>query len=76
MTISSRESASEKGRRYVGEGRLTIERADASGVRATCRGAGAVYHVAWTPGVGWSCSCPAKTRCAHRVALELVVVAA
>jgi uncharacterized Zn finger protein len=74
LTVSSRENAEAKGRRYLTEGRLTLERVDASGVRATCRGGGVIYDVAWAPGDGWSCSCPARGRCAHRVALELVVV--
>jgi hypothetical protein len=74
MTISSRESAEAKGRRYLVEGRLSIEQVDASGVCATCRGGGAVYDVAWAPGDGWSCSCPARRLCAHRVALGVVVV--
>jgi uncharacterized Zn finger protein len=74
VAVPSRESAEAKGRRYLVEGRLTVEHVDASGVRATCRGGGIVYDVAWAPGDGWSCSCPARVRCAHRVALELVVV--
>ncbi len=69
-----RENAESKSRRYLGEGRLTVEHVDARRVEATCRGSGAVYAVAWTLGEGWTCSCPALGRCSHRLALMAVVV--
>jgi uncharacterized Zn finger protein len=68
-----RENAERKGRRYVSEGRLTVERVDVAGIRATCRGAGALYSLGYENG-RWRCSCPAVGRCAHLVALMLVCV--
>jgi uncharacterized Zn finger protein len=69
----SRESVDEKGRRYVGEGRLTVQHVDEAIIRASCRGGGAVYILGWD-GDAWWCGCPARGRCAHLAALELVVV--
>jgi uncharacterized Zn finger protein len=74
VVASLREGAEAKGRRYLGEGRLTVERVDARSVRATCRGSGAAYVCGWD-GTTWFCSCPARSRCAHPVALQLVTVA-
>lgn len=71
--MSPRESAEQKGQRYVVEGRLTVERLDGRGIRARCRGSGTVYALGYD-GEGWFCSCPARTRCAHLVALQLVSV--
>jgi uncharacterized Zn finger protein len=71
------ENARAKGRRLLEEGRLTVERVDASGyVQATCRGdSAAVYHLGFDPGRGqWRCTCPARGRCAHLIALQLVTV--
>jgi uncharacterized Zn finger protein len=72
--VSAREGAEAKGRRYLVEGRLTVSRVDREGVRASCRGAGAVYECGWSAERGWFCSCAARGRCAHLVALMLVVV--
>ena len=69
-----RESAASKAVRYLGEARLTVEQVDNDLIRAVCRGSGAIYDVGWTPAFGWSCSCPAKTRCAHMLALMAVTV--
>ena len=70
----SRENAEAKARRYLGERRLTVENVDENFVRATCRGSGAVYDVGWTPEYGWSCSCEARGRCCHLLALQAVTV--
>jgi hypothetical protein len=67
----SRENAAGKGRRYLAEGRLVIEEVDAVGIRAICRGLGAVYSLGYEKG-RWYCECPAKGLCAHLVALQLV----
>jgi hypothetical protein len=41
-------------------------------VHATCRGdSGTVYNLGHN-GKGWGCTCPAKGRCSHLVALQLV----
>ncbi len=73
----TRESASNKGRRYLVEGRLTIRWASRfDGIAAMVRGdSGEVYSTQWKPGNGWSCTCPARTdQCAHLIALRLVAV--
>ena len=68
-----RESAERKGRRYLTEGRLIVQRVDASGIRATCRGGGAGYSLGYENG-RWNCQCPALGRCAHLCALMSVTV--
>jgi hypothetical protein len=70
----SRESAETKSLRYLAEARLTVEHVTADGVRASCRGSGALYVVTWTQSEGWQCSCPAFGRCAHLLALQAVTV--
>ena len=67
-----RENAETKARRYLTEGRLIIERVDVGRVEATCRGDAAVYRLGYVNG-RWVCSCPASGRCAHLLALGLVV---
>jgi hypothetical protein len=53
---------------------LLIEHVGPDGVRATCRGSGAVYAVTWTRAEGWPCTCPAYRTCAHVLALQAVTV--
>jgi hypothetical protein len=72
--VSRRESAEARGCRYVAEGRLTVEHVDGDAVHASCRGSGALHCVGWDRARGWWCSCPARTRCAHLRALQLVTV--
>ena len=67
----SRESIDVKARRYLVEGRLSIEHADAETVRALARGSDAVYLVGCGDGL-WACSCSARGRCAHLFAVGLV----
>jgi uncharacterized Zn finger protein len=69
-----RENAQRKGERYVAQGRLIVDHVSPEAVRATVRGAGAIHRVTWTPGEGWACSCEARTRCSHLVAVMLVTV--
>lgn len=69
----SRETVEEKAKRYLGEGRLVVEHVIGDEIRARCRGRGAEY-VLGLEADGWYCSCPARGRCAHLAALELVVV--
>lgn len=69
-----REGAIEKGRRYVSEGRLTVTAVEGDYIAAECRGGGEVYRLIHTPRAGWRCDCPARTRCAHVVALQLVTI--
>lgn len=70
-----RENAEAKGRRYLTEGRLTLHRVDDNSAVATCRGDGQLYRCGLDPTWEWWCNCPARTdRCAHLVALRLVVL--
>lgn len=68
-----RESVHEKGRRYLGEGRLIVSVVTGGRVEATCRGGEDVYEVGLRDNE-WFCTCPARSRCAHLVALQLVTV--
>jgi hypothetical protein len=70
----SRENAAVKGRRYLVEGRLLVTHVEGPRIEASCRGEGAVYKLGFASG-RWRCSCPARSRCAHLVALQLVTVA-
>ena len=62
--MSPRESVDEKARRYLGEGRGTVDYADTYTVRATARASDAVYRVGFG---GGACAndCPAWGHCAH-----------
>lgn len=75
--MTGRESAHDKGRRYLVEGRLTVRQASRAGVVAFVRGdSGLVYRAEWSRDLGgWACNCPARSdACAHLTALRLVVV--
>lgn len=69
-----RESAQTKGRRYCLEGRLVVTRVTDDEIRARCRGQGHSYNLGWNPADRWWCDCPARTRCSHLVALQLVTL--
>ena len=71
----SREDAITKGRRYLGEGRLTLVSVTPTETLALCRGDGQTYHLTARRG-RWTCTCDARTRCSHLLALGLVVVIA
>ena len=68
-----REDYRTKGRRYVGEGRLTLKLVTADTIAATCKGNGEVYELGHTAGRWW-CSCAARSTCSHLAALQLVTV--
>ena len=70
-----RENVEAKAKRYLAEGRVRVQLCDEeSGVAsAEVRGNGAVYAVDHDD-KGWHCDCPARTRCAHIIALESVMV--
>lgn len=72
--VVGRENAAAKGRRLLSEGRLTVTELSRERVVAECKGdSGAVYRLGWTDH-GWRCDCPARSKCSHLVALQLVVV--
>lgn len=69
-----RESAKQKGRRLLTEGRLVVTGVG-SEIRARCRGdSGAVYELGWIRAGGWFCACEAQGLCSHLVALQLVTL--
>lgn len=71
------ENVAQKARRLLAEGRLEVVRADKGGiVVARCRGDSAeVYDLGFDPGPGeWRCTCPARSKCSHIAALQLVTV--
>ena len=69
-----RENAHDKGRRYLTEGRLEIRAVSDRHVSARCRGdSGEIYTLAGDA-QGFSCSCLARGRCSHLVALLLVAL--
>ena len=70
---TSRESAEAKGRRYLTEGRPEVELVDGRKVIARCRGADDIWKLGYDPRArAWRCACPARGRCAHLIALQLV----
>ena len=74
----SRENAQAKGRRLLTEGRLRVLRVERSGlIVAECRGdSGEVYGLGFAPVAHeWRCTCEAKGRCSHIIALMLVTTA-
>jgi hypothetical protein len=71
----SREGVEQKARRYLTEGRLNVIRAGPEGVDATCRGTETVHRLGYRAG-RWFCSCPARSRCCHVAALQLVALPA
>lgn len=66
----AREDVEAKGRRYLAEGRLVVTLAGGAMIEARCRGTGAVHRLGFD--MGWWCTCPARGRCSHLVALQLV----
>jgi hypothetical protein len=73
--IPSRESAANKARRLLVEGRVQVVGVEQRGANAIVRGdSGHVHGVAFD-GNAWSCSCPSQTAsCNHIRALQLVVI--
>ncbi len=67
----SGESATTKAKRYLAEGRVIVSRVEPGRVDATVRGDAALWRVTYRHG-GWNCPCPARSRCAHLLALGLI----
>jgi uncharacterized Zn finger protein len=72
---SGHESVERKALRYIAEGRLTV-RSVGEGlfpIVAECRGGEDNYVLGYDAAKDeWRCTCPARGRCAHLVALQLV----
>lgn len=66
----------DKGRRLLTEGRLLVTRVHGAVIVATCRGdSGDIYQLGYDPrNRQWRCTCMARGRCSHLVALQLVTV--
>lgn len=67
-----RESAVTKARRYLTEGRVIVTEVAGGRASASVRGDGAMHRVE-VRGPAWSCTCPARGRCCHALALGLVI---
>lgn len=67
----ARENAQARGKRYLTEGRLRLKLVQSRRILAVCRGTGATWSCGFMNGV-WFCECPARTRCSHLWALQLV----
>lgn len=67
-----RENAATKGKRYLCEGRVVLTTVTPDRVEARVRGDGVIYSTAWDRR-GWWCTCPARGRCAHLLAVGHVV---
>lgn len=67
-----RESAPSKAQRYLIEGRVVVDTVAPDLVEAHVRGDATVHHVTHDQR-GWACSCPARGRCAHLLAVGYVV---
>jgi uncharacterized Zn finger protein len=72
----SGESVEAKAHRYVRERRLVVTARIGDRIAATCRGSrGETYDLGYDRGRSdWFCTCPARGRCAHLVALQFVTV--
>jgi uncharacterized Zn finger protein len=66
-----RESVTDKAHRYLLEGRVVVSLAAPGVVSATVRGDAEIHRVTYERG-GWNCTCPARGRCAHLLAVGLV----
>jgi hypothetical protein len=70
-----RENATAKANRILAEGRLVVRELDEYGgtVTADCRGDAAVHSLGRDEAGRWFCSCKARGRCSHLLALGSVV---
>lgn len=73
LRLGKRENAASKSYRYLVSGRVQVRRVDSKGVFAHVRGDGYVWTVLCEHGF-WSCDCPARSTCAHLLAVRTVVV--
>ena len=66
-----RENAQAKARRLLSEGRLIVRRVDGPYVLAFVRGDGVMHRIESHGEIG-TCTCPARGRCSHLLAVGLV----
>lgn len=69
-----RESAYDRGRRLLTEGRVVVRRASDVHVAAEVRGDTGVVRLVTGDPTGYTCNCPAVRTCAHVVAVSLVTL--
>lgn len=70
-----RENVTVKADRLLVSGRLAVQWVDTHEIRAACRGdSGELYAVSYTPDTGWTCNCPALSRCSHIIALQRITI--
>jgi len=67
----NKESVTDKAHRYLTEGRVVVSFAAPGVVNATVRGDADIHEVTYERG-GWHCTCPARGRCAHLLAVGLI----
>jgi uncharacterized Zn finger protein len=70
----TREATAVKARRYLAAGAVTVTQVDGDVADAVIRGDTGEHHAGHDPARGWHCTCPARGRCSHVVALKLVTV--
>jgi len=70
----AREGVALKGRRLLVEGRVILRRVDERQIVANVRGDSAAVYLVSADARGWSCSCPARGRCSHVIACQLVTL--
>jgi uncharacterized Zn finger protein len=68
----ARESAAEKSKRLLIDGRVQVVTAGSRGVRAVVEGDHSIYEVHVTPGGKASCECASYGPCSHAMAVGLV----
>lgn len=67
-----RENAAAKAARYLVAGRVVVTAVSPGRARAVVRGDGRLYRVT-VNGPDWTCTCPARGRCSHQLAVGLVI---
>lgn len=76
LVLRGAENIEQKGRRYLTEGRLSVLTVNPQTglVVARCKGSEDTYSLGYDPrSRQWRCTCPAPRRCAHLIALRLVM---
>lgn len=70
----TRENAETKAWRLLITGRVVVRAVNARELLVVVRGETDEYLVRWRRGVGYTCTCPARSTCSHRKAAALVTV--